>query len=63
MSSRCITSKSYALQTTAVNEGIPSNASDAVANNHTLQTKVFEGPATNADDAVRNCHTRQATES
>ena len=60
MSCRRITSKSNALQTTAVNEGIPSNAGDAVANNHTRQTTVFEGPTPNAGDAVRNRHTRQA---
>ena len=60
ISSRRITSKSYALQTIAVNESIPSNASDAAANNHTRQTTVFEGPAPNADDAVRYRDIRQA---
>ena len=60
MSCRRITSKSNALQTTAVNEGIPSNAGDAVANNHTRQTTVFEGPAPNAGDAVGDRYARQA---
>ena len=60
MSCRRITSKSNAHQTTAVNEGIRSNAGDAHANNHTRQTTVFEGPAPNADDTVRDRHARQA---
>ena len=61
MSCRRITSKSNALQTTAVNEGIPSNAGDAVANNHTRQTTVFEGPAPNAGDAVGDPRARYST--
>ena len=62
MSCRRITSKSNALQTTAVNEGIPSNAGDALANNHTRQIRApLEGRLPNTGDAVGNRHARQTT--